>query len=183
MARQALLPVSAEEEARKLEAFRSAANVLKPWLKEYAAILANPIVAPSGIHSIMRRRLRWFRKCMGFEASERDLKEVEESGAFIAYYDVLRSRDERALRHRLVPLAHKGLDNLEWAIDHARKAKDHKIMGNLVNPILERAIPRRDANVQTAVSVSITLSEKRMEALEAEVIEVQSEPIPNPDDS
>lgn len=174
-------PISAEEESRRMEAFRSAANILKPWHKDYAALLANPLKAPSGLRSYRNRKLKWFRQCMGYDATEEEMDTVEQSGAFIAYYEVLRSRDERALRHRMVPLAHKGLDNLEWAMDYARKQKDAKSMAGIVNPILERALPRRDGNVQTAVSVQIILSEKRMEALEADIIEVTGEAIPNED--
>lgn len=183
MARQALQPLTAEQEAQEVEAFRAAARLLKPWHKDYAAILANPLKARSGLRSYRNRRLRWFRQCMGFDAPESDLDTLEQSAAFLAYYEVLRNRDERALRQRIVPLAHKGLDALDWGIDEARKKKDVKSLAGLVNPILERAIPRRDGNVQTAVSVHITLSEKRMEALETEVIEVTGEAIPNADDA
>lgn len=183
MARQALQPITVEEEQKQIEAFRQAAALLKPWHKDYAAILANPLRAKAGIRSYRNRKIKWFRECMGFDATEQEMDELEQSGAFIAYYETLRNRDERALRHRIVPLAHKGLDNLEWAMDHARKEKDVKSMAGLVNPILERAIPRRDANVQTAVSVNITLSERRMEALDAEPVEVNYEVIQDPDDT
>lgn len=182
MARQALPPSSLEEEERKLAAFRSAAHTLAPWHREYASLLANPVKAPSGLGTKkVSIRLKWFRECIGFDASEEEMLQVEQSATFIAYYEVLRNRDERALRHRVVPLAHKGLDNLEWAMDEARRKENYAAIPSLVNPILERAMPRRDGNVQTAVSVHITLSEKRMEVLEAEIIEVQGEVIPNDD--
>ena len=177
MARQALAPLSAEEEAKKMDAFRSAASILKPWHKEYAAMLANPTIAKAGIASYRNRKLKWFRRCVGYEASESEMDTVEQSGAFIAYYEVLRNRDERALRHRIVPLAHKGLDNMEWAMEEAKRKKNYAAIPAIVNPILERAIPRRDAHVQTAISVNIQLSERRMEALDSESIPVEYEVI------
>lgn len=179
MARQALPPISIEEEERKLAAFRSAANTLAPWHREYATALANPLKAKSGIGTKKAARLRWYRECVGFDATEEEMELVEQSATFLAYYEVLRNRDERALRHRLVPLAHKGLDNLEWAMDEAKEKGNYAAIPALVNPVLERALPRRDGFVQTAVSVHIVLSEKRMEALEAEIIEVTGEALPN----
>lgn len=120
------------------------------------------------------------KELTGYEWSNDERKELFGSGAFRTYYLAIREKSKRTLAIRIEEVALKGVEALDWALDKAQHESDYRAIPNIVNPVLERAMPRRQDMSNAAPTVHIHISDKQAALMdspapivEAEIISVE----------
>lgn len=134
---------------------------LHPWQRQFARWLAGSKVYPR--LPAQRAKLKDLR---GFEVPETERKELIRHPAFKAYFQIFQDRGIRAARARMEEVSLEAVNTLTWSMRKAKQKEDYRAVPNIVSPILERAMPRRDSIGMTQAQVTVVLTTQQLQDLD-----------------
>lgn len=134
---------------------------LYPWQRAFARWLAGSKVYPR--LPAQRAKLQQLR---GFEMAETDRKELIRHPAFKAYFQIFQDRGIRAARARMEEVSLEAVNTLTWSMRKAKQKDDYRAVPNIVSPILERAMPRRDSIGMQQAQVTVVLTTQQLQDLD-----------------
>lgn len=151
-------------------AIQALGHKLLPWQRTFARWLAGGKVYP-------RRNAQFakLKELRGFEVSDVDRRELIRHPAFRAYFQIFQDRGIRAARARMEEVSLEAVNTLTWAMRKSKQKDDYRAVPNIVSPILERAMPRRDSIGMQQAQVTVVLTTQQLQDLDQPqpVIEAQ----------
>lgn len=114
---------------------------------------------------------------------ERDVRNVLKSEAYGKYLGWCVNDVEAAARYKFNRMMMKAVELHDDALGWARDEHDYKATPSLTAPLFDRLVPKRDS-VMPQTNIQINLTGKQLEALNTEVIAMESQALlPEPDES
>ena len=155
------LPDDAITEGESQSAAQSIGQKLLPWQRDFARWMASRKTFP-------RRAAQYekLREVAGREFTDQERRDLVRHPAFRAYFQIFQDRGVRAARARVEEVSLEAVNTLTWAMRKAKREDDYKAVPNIVGPIMERAMPRRDTIGMNQAQVTVVLTTQQLQDLD-----------------
>lgn len=164
-----------------------APNSLQPWQARFAAWLADqPGRVSKALQCEMATRFANKRRDAEIAAvavTYKQLRILKATPAFQTFVAALQADGVERARALLTSQLPEYVELHRWAAQRAKEKDDPRAMAALTVPALDRAMPKREAGTVAQQVVSIHLTSKQLETLNAPPVVMEWEALPPADRS